>query len=144
MNYITLGVKCQEVPNELTLILAITGCPRKCPECHSPEQQNPDHGYPWHDNKVSQIHATYQDLITCVCIFGGELYQDKVLAIFQEIKNTTPYKTCWYLGQDLDQVPTPMFQEMEECLDFAKFGAYDKVKGGLASPETNQEFLDMQ
>lgn len=49
----------------------------------------------------------------------------------------TPYglKTALYSGDD----NFPL--ELAEVLDYIKYGHYDKNKGGLTNPATNQKFL---
>ena len=35
LNYLNTGVVFQEIPDEVTLSINITGCPSRCPGCHS-------------------------------------------------------------------------------------------------------------
>lgn len=130
LKYDSYDIVFQEVPNEITLVFNITGCPHKCEGCHSK--------YLWknHGNFVSDdiknLINKYKGMITCVCFMGGdqninELNQLLILTRQEKLK------TCVYSG--LDTVDVFDLQ----LLDYLKIGSYNQDLGGLNCKTTNQK-----
>ena len=75
MRYYDRQVVFQEVPNEISLVYSITGCPLGCKGCHS--------AFTWGDQagkKLSEIDFAedlkkYDLLISCVLFYGGEWHE---------------------------------------------------------------------
>jgi anaerobic ribonucleoside-triphosphate reductase activating protein len=67
---------------------------------------------------------------------GGEWHLAQLNA-FLKIARKLKYKTALYTG--LEKIP----KVLEQNLDFAKLGPWNPALGGLASPMTNQIFLDL-
>jgi len=128
-------IVCQEIPDQITLALNISGCPVHCVGCHSPWLWR-DEGVPLDENFLSLLIDKYSSGITCVCFMGGDQAPEQVDVLASYIRKNFPHlKTAWYSGRD----------EISSAInisnfDFIKVGPYIAEKGGLRSPETNQVF----
>ena len=78
-----------DYPEEIVAVLGLCGCPFRCRFCH-----NGDLVYcsKWKDMEIKEIKSMideYSDIITGVCITGGEpLFQvDGLISLVSEIKN---------------------------------------------------------
>ena len=60
----------QEIPDEVTLAISISGCPNRCPGCHSPQLRE-DIGEPLTEETLTALLERYRGAITCVCLMGG-------------------------------------------------------------------------
>ena len=122
----------QEVPGEVTLALNISGCPCRCPGCHSPHLWE-DTGEPLTSGLLDDLIARYEGLVTCVAFMGGDQAPDEVFRLAQYVKETHPMlKTAWCSGRI--KMPT------NGTLDYVKLGPYVETLGGLKSERTNQRF----
>ena len=121
----------QEVPNEMSLAIAITGCLQRCVGCHSRELWE-DRGEVLDVETLCGLLNQHQG-ITCVCLFGGEHNIDALTELFLYAHKRI--KTAWYSG--LDRLPKE-HQGILQYLDFYKEGHFDLELGGLDSPITNQ------
>lgn len=127
----------QEVPNEISLGISISGCIIRCKGCHSREL--------WEDKGTVLGLTEFQWLInqhqgiTCVCLFGGEHDIDSLIELLKYAHGRV--KTAWYCG--LDMVPKDKL-DILNYLDFLKLGHYDQELGGLDSPTTNQHLFKVE
>ena len=93
LKYDGYSIVMQEVPNEVSLAINISGCPHKCEGCHST--------YLWEYNgeyltdDINTLLDKYSDLITCVCFMGGDQNQEDLLFCLKEVKARN-LKTCLY------------------------------------------------
>lgn len=123
----------QEVPDEISLSLAISNCPRRCEGCHS--------DYLWSDcgrdafevlkSKLNEV----SDYITCVLFMGGddEKQKDSLLECIQYIKNNySNLKIALYTGAET------VDNDILKRLDYIKVGPYIQSLGGLNKITTNQ------
>ena len=126
-------IVCQEIPDQISLAVNISGCPNRCPGCHSP--------WLW-ENEVkemttdllSSIIGQYSAAITCFCFMGGDADPSEIQRLSRWIKEEYPHlKTAWYSGRE--SVPDGFDVK---CLDYIKLGPYIESLGGLKSPTTNQ------
>ena len=62
----------QEIPDEVTLAVNLTGCPVHCPGCHSP----------------------------CICLMGGDADPAAVEGICAYIKQEMGLRSAWWSGRD--------------------------------------------
>ena len=137
MKYIDCKVVFKEIPDEVSLAFNISGCPVKCKNCHSK--------YLWSDtgvelnwsNIVNSIEVN-KEVITCVAFMGGDSNLDALSDLAKWIKNNTELKVCWYSGRDLSNGVN------YDYFDYLKTGPYEKDKGGLDSPTTNQKFYKIK
>ena len=133
MKYLDTKIMFQEVPDEISLAINITGCPCYCEGCHSPYLAE-DTGEILSEKALSALIETNPG-ITCVCFMGGDAYKQEIIDLFRFLKEQYGLKTCWYSGRDMDYG-----YEGLKYLDFIKVGPYIKEKGPLNSPTTNQRF----
>ena len=128
-------IVAQEIPDELTLALNISGCPQKCEGCHSPWLWK-DEGLELSEHFLKLLIDKYLGDITCVCFMGGDQSPEQINSLAGYIKEVYPaIKTAWYSG----------FNEIHSAIslnnfDFIKIGKYIPSKGGLRSANTNQIF----
>lgn len=131
LKYANYDVVFQEVPEEVSLAIAISGCKLRCKGCHS--------RYLWEDRGEPLDVETLCGLlnqhngITCVLLLGGEHDIDTLTELFMYAHKRV--KTAWYCG--LDMIPKDKLGILD-YLDFCKLGHYDIELGGLDSPTTNQ------
>ncbi len=129
-----VDVVFQEVPDELSLLVAFAGCPLQCPGCHSPELWHASSAAPFDRTALRSLIERYRSLISCVCFFGGEWQMEALLDLLLEAR-AHALKTCLYTGlEDVDL-------RLKGQLDFLKTGPWRPECGGLDSPSTNQRFV---
>ena len=137
MKYLYDIITFQEVPDEVSLCIAITGCKVRCFGCHSRELWE-DRGTPLTIEELENLLGKHKG-ITCLCLFGGEHDIDALTELFQYAYKKV--KTAWYCG--LDIIPKDKLGIIQ-YLDFLKLGHYDHELGGLSSPTTNQRFYHIE
>lgn len=133
LKFINSEVVFQEIPNEITLAINISGCPVHCTDCHSK--------FLWENTGTELNLFTLNNLIisnpgiTCVCFMGGDGREEATRKLIFNIKQLYPkLKTGWYLGRK-----TLDINEDYKFIDYLKIGPYIKELGGLDSPTTNQK-----
>ncbi len=128
-------IVCQEVPEEVSLAVNISGCPNHCPGCHSPWLWE-DAGEAMTEELMRGLIGKYRNAITCVCFMGGDAAPEEIEMMAKWVKLKFPHlKTAWYSGRE-----TPPEGFDIKSLDFIKLGPYIESLGGLKSPATNQAF----
>ena len=134
LKYVDTKVVFQEVPNEITLAINISGCPCNCRGCHSSYLAE-DIGEPLDLQHLTNLIDSNKG-ISCVCIMGGDANPSKVDDIAQDIKEYYPeLKVGWYSGRQ------ELSKEIElKWFDYIKLGPYIPVRGPLDNPYTNQKF----
>ena len=126
----------QEVPGHIALGFVCTGCPLRCPGCHSVDTWDPKHGERLTSQRFLGLFERYKHLITCVVFFGGE-WQEGDLVYFLKLATQQGLATCLYTG--LEDVP----EQLKAQLTYVKTGRYVAELGGLASHLTNQRFIEI-
>lgn len=133
MKYVDAKVVFAEIPDEITLAINISGCPVRCPDCHSK--------YLWEDIGESldrdSLHSLIENNkgITCLAFMGGDANVAYLQTLFYWVKTRYPHlKVAWYSG--IDKVLTNVDVKY---LDYIKVGPYIKEKGPLNSRSTNQK-----
>lgn len=132
LKYITTAITFAEIPDEITLCINITGCPNRCPGCHSP--------FLWENKGKDLSQRTLEQFIkensgiSCVCLMGGD--QDPfIINLLGEVIHKTGKKSAWYSGKE------EISPEIDlKNFDFIKVGPYIEELGGLDNPITNQKF----
>ena len=138
LKYKETQVTFEEVPSEVSLCINITGCPIRCPECHSKHL--------WEDigeSLDSTSLATLLDKnkgITCVAFMGGDAYPEEIIELAKWVKENTLLKVCWYSGTNLYEKLNPKLK----YFDYVKTGSYKAELGGLDSVTTNQRFYEVK
>ena len=136
LKYLGYSIVFQEVPNEVTLAINISGCPHKCEGCHSKYLWEYEGNYISDD--LYKLIKQYDGLITCVCFMGGEQNpMDLIYCLY--IAHQCGLKTCLYSG--VDSLNYLIAIGVSTNCDYIKTGHYDEQLGGLNSPTTNQRFF---
>lgn len=134
LKYLGYSVVFQEVPNEVSLAINVSGCPYKCRGCHSK--------FLWEDRgdvlveHLNSLIEHYKGLISCVCFMGGDQNTDDLMTCIGIVKEHG-LKTCLYTGLDEMGILLP---NILDSLDYIKVGRYIEELGGLDSDKTNQRF----
>lgn|SRR5574344_372665 len=168
LKFYNYDIVCQEIPDEITLAVNITGCPNRCQGCHSPWLQQ-DIGAVLTEKSLCEIINKYKSGITCVCFMGGDGEPEEVLRLAAIIRDKyRNLKTGWYSGNDSvylhdgedftykkshkpkdnltaenyedDSKPLRIrIERLSEYLNYIKTGSYIEKAGGLRSLHTNQK-----
>lgn len=134
LKYVDTKIVFQEIPDEITLAINISGCPCNCKGCHSSYLAK-DIGEPLDLQHLTNLIDSNKG-ISCVCIMGGDANPSEVDDIAQDIKEYYPeLKVGWYSGR----------QELSKDIelgnfDYIKLGPYIEEFGPLNSKTTNQRF----
>lgn len=134
IKYVDQKVVFQEFPDEITLALNISNCPCNCEGCHSSYLAD-DIGTPLTEYTLEVLIKATKG-ITCVGFMGGDASPEDIVKLAKFIKKRYPnIKVGWYSGRDFiaDCVNSNI-----QYFDYIKVGKYDKDKGPLNNPNTNQ------
>ena len=135
LKYLGYSIVCQEVPDEVSLVINVSGCPHKCEGCHSK--------YLWEyaghyvSDDLDKLLNKYHGLITCVCFMGGDQNQEELLELLMNV-HRHKLKTALYTGVDNLQ---DLSVRVLGNLDYCKIGHYDDSSGGLNNKHTNQKMF---
>ena len=122
----------QEIPDELTLAVNLTGCPCHCPGCHSPHLWE-DTGTELDADTLRAIHAEYAGEVTCICLMGGDADPAAVERLCAFVKQEMGLHSAWWSGRP----ELPQGIDLAH-FDYVKTGPYVEALGGLKSRKTNQ------
>lgn len=142
LNYSYYQIYMSEIPNEISLGIVVLGCDIHCPDCHSPHTWDINcqgQGYSLTYASLSKI-IDIQRYMTCILFFGGEWKSNFLLDILKQLKNNYSYKLALYTGRKLLYIHK---LGLLPYLDYIKVGAYDKLKGSLIYPSTNQRLYKL-
>lgn len=132
LRFVSYDIVFQEIPDEVSLAINISGCPHRCAGCHSPHLRQ-DIGEELTEEIIASILKKYKQSITCVCFMGGDNNPKKVNKLADFIRKQG-LKTAWYSGFfNIQNVDIKVF-------DYVKIGPYIEKYGGLNSKNTNQRF----
>jgi anaerobic ribonucleoside-triphosphate reductase activating protein len=137
MRYYDRQVVFQEVPNEISLVYSITGCPLRCKGCHSPFTWGEQTGQELTELGFAEDLGKYDLLISCVLFYGGEWHEEQLIQLLSIARNDFGLKTCLYTGQN------SLSERIVEQLTFLKTGCWIEQLGGLQSPTTNQVLINV-
>ncbi len=133
IRYWNYDIVFAEFPNETTLALNITGCPNRCPGCHSPHLQT-DCGQVLDEAELRGLLDRYGVAITCVGFMGGDAAPAEVERLAAFVRDERPrLRIGWYSGRS--ELPAEI---RPERFDYIKLGAWVEARGPLTSPTTNQ------
>ena len=138
LKYLGYSIVLQEVPDEISLAINISGCPHKCEGCHSKYLWEYEGEYL--SEYFINIIETYKLFISCICFMGGEQNQEELLEYLKYTKSIG-LKTCLYSGCDsINDV-----EILLPYLDWVKVGSYneslktnDNVQYGIKLSTSNQ------
>ncbi len=132
MRYADWDIVFQEVPDEVTLALNISGCPHRCEGCHSPHLRE-EVGEVLTEEVLDGLLNRYPS-VTCVGLMGGDGDLEGVCRMARYIRKRGR-KVAWYTGMQA----LPQGWDIG-LFDYIKVGPYVQALGGLRSPHTNQRF----
>ena len=133
LKYVNTGIVFQEIPDEVTLAINISGCPCRCPGCHSHYLWE-DIGLPLNTDAIDAFINQYGHNITCIAFMGGDGDPKGVDMLAQYIHEEHPqYKVAWYSGRV--RITSAV---NKSDFDYIKVGPYLKHLGPLKSTTTNQ------
>jgi len=136
LKFVDFKVTFQEVPDEISLCINLSGCPHKCEGCHSSYLQE-DIGTVLTTQLLDKMIESNSG-ITCVCFLGGDNDIPSLCTLAEHIKNNHRLKVAWYTG--LNWIPSSIDRPTYITFDFVKSGPYIKSLGPLTSNTTNQRF----
>ena len=133
LKYVNTGIVFQEIPDEVTLAINISGCPCRCPGCHSRYLWD-DIGLPLCPEAIDDFVARYGSDITCIAFMGGDAEPQSVDMMAQYIHDSYPrLKVAWYSGR------THVSSAVTKTdFDYIKIGPYIRHLGPLKQATTNQ------
>lgn len=137
LKYYSFNTVFQEIPDEVSLCFEITGCPLRCPGCHSPHLRNPKLGTPLTENSLGDLIEKNIDLITCILFMGGEWEEEELIKHLHFIQSNFGLKTALYTGAE-DVSPS-----IKKHLNYLKTGPYIEEYGPLNTETTNQVLLNL-
>lgn len=124
----------REIPDEVTLAINISGCPVKCPGCHSSYLAQ-DIGEALDKDSLGAL-VRKNPGISCVSFMGGDADPAYIRELSLWLKENWPgLKTGWYSGRDIKQA-----EPVLDALDFVKVGPFIDEYGPLDWETTNQRF----
>lgn len=132
MKYVDTKVVFREVPDEVALAINISGCPVKCPGCHSSYLVQ-DIGEPLDSASLDKL-IDENPGISCVSFMGGDADPAYVRGLALQVRGRG-LRTCWYSGRGIENA-----RPFLDALDFVKVGPFIDECGPLDNPQTNQRF----
>lgn len=135
LKYVNYSIVCEEVPDEISLVINISGCPYQCKGCHS------EYLWEYTGNYISDdlesIINPYKNYITCVCFMGGDQNIIELYKLCEQIKDKYNLKICIYSGNNSGVIFSDFI--VNRLIDYLKIGSYQKELGGLDKKTTNQK-----
>lgn len=129
LKYVDTKVVFAEIPDEICLAVNISGCPIRCPDCHSK--------YLWDsigkDLTFEELSSLIQKNkgVSCVLFMGGDREPQYIKELAEKVHNTFNLKVACYFGSNTTF-------GIEDALNYIKIGPFIKALGPLDSPTTNQ------
>ena len=132
LKYYNNDIVFQEIPDEVTLAVNLTGCPCHCPGCHSPQLWE-DIGDELDEAVLQKMYEEYAGEVTCIALMGGDADPAAVERLCAFVKREMGLRSAWWSGRpDLPEgIDLSAF-------DYVKTGPYVAALGGLKSRNTNQ------
>ena len=141
LKYLGYTISFQEVPNEISLVFNISGCPYKCKGCHSTYLWGYKGNYLSKD--IDSIFNEYLGMFSCVCFMGGDTNLIELKELLKLCKSKG-LKTCIYTGTD----DISIFKDCMKYLDYIKYGSYkeelkcdNNIFYGVKLATSNQKML---
>ena len=120
LKYISYAITMQEVPDEVSLVINISGCPHKCEGCHS--QYLSEYSGHFVKDDLDRLINQYDGFISCICFMGGDQNIKELNELLKYIKEKYRLKTSIYSGSD----DFNLFKDSLKYLDWLKIGSYKK------------------
>ncbi|MDF2882196.1 MAG: Na(+)-translocating NADH-quinone reductase subunit [Clostridiaceae bacterium] len=139
LKYISYSIALQEVPDEISLVINISGCPHLCEGCHSQYLTKYEGNYLLDD--LEELINIYYGMITCVCFMGGDQNMIELDTAIEYV-HRKGLKTCVYSGSD----DFSIFKCSLKYLDWLKIGSYkqelsvdNNIQHGIKLATSNQK-----
>lgn len=133
LKYVNTDIVFQEIPDEVTFAINISGCPCRCPGCHSHYLWD-DVGLPLDTAAIDDFISRLKADITCIAFMGGDADPKGVNQLAQYVHEEYPQlKVAWYSGRI--RIPSTV---SKTDFDYIKVGPYIRHLGPLSKPTTNQ------
>ncbi len=130
LRFVSYDILFQEVPDEVSLAVSISGCPNRCSGCHSAHLMG-DEGQELCEESLAGLVDRYRGSITCVCFMGGDAEPQTIERLAEFVHSQFGLKSAWYSGRN--NMPSDL-----NSFDYVKLGDYREALGGLNSRTTNQ------
>lgn len=125
-----VSVVFAEIPDQICLAINISGCPHRCPNCHSPYLRK-DIGEDLTIHVLENLIKKNKG-VTCLLFMGGDADKDYLVKLSSYITDLG-LLVGWYSGEDsLD------LDFYKKYFDYIKVGSYIKELGPLICKTTNQ------
>ena len=99
IRYHNFDIVFAEIPDETTLAINLTGCPNRCPGCHSPHLCS-DSGRVLDERELAALLRLYGRSVTCVCFMGGDADPGGVARLAEFVRREWPrLRVGWYSGR---------------------------------------------
>lgn len=139
LKYTDTDIVFQEIPDEVTLAVSLSGCPCRCPGCHSKHLWG-DGGEPLTEQAVDRMLDTYGGRVSCIALFGGDAAPAEVDEIAANIRRRHPrLHTAWWSGRTLLSKAVQL-----NNFDYIKLGPYLAHLGPLKNRRTNQRLYKVE
>jgi len=132
LKYYNTDIVFQEIPDEVTLAVNLTGCPCHCPGCHSPQLWE-DIGDELDAAVLQKMYEEYAGEVTCIALMGGDADPAAVERLCAFVKRKMGLHSAWWSGR----ADLPEGIDLS-AFDYVKTGPYVAALGGLKSRNTNQ------
>lgn len=133
LRFVNTDVVFQEIPDEVTLAINISGCPCRCPGCHSRYLWD-DIGEPLTSEAIEGFLGQFGKDITCLALMGGDGDPVAINDLARYIHGHHPaYRVAWYSGRI--RIPSNI---CKADFDYIKVGPYIRHLGPLSKCTTNQ------
>lgn len=133
LRYTDTDIVFQEIPDEVTLAVNLSGCPCRCPGCHSKHLWG-DVGEPLTAEAIECLLSRQPAGVSCIALMGGDAAPAEVDKLASTLKQHHPnLRTAWYSGRTIISPQVNL-----DHFDYLKIGPYLAHLGPLKSPRTNQ------
>ena len=133
LKYTDYTIVFQEVPDEVSLAINLSGCPYRCKGCHSPHLQQ-ETGEELSERVLSGLLQSYAHAITCVCLW-------EVTPKVEAVCRLATY--CSYrMGRETQKQPgiretISLILQAAGCFDYVKTGPFLEALGRIR-PKNDQ------
>ena len=124
----------QEIPNEISATVVLSGCGRRCRGCHSPHYQDRNNGSFFFFDDIKDICEKYKNKASCILFFNGDMKDIDAMLDRITYCRCMGFKVALYSGYELEELDS----RLVGMLDYIKTGSYKEELGGLDKKTTNQ------
>lgn len=134
LHFANYDIVFQEFPDEITLAVNVSGCPCRCPGCHSQYLWD-NVGEPLSLERLVALAKHYGVGITCVALMGGDAEPLEALRLLADLRRALPHlRTGWYSGRQ----ELPAGFDPTAAPNYVKLGPWREECGPLSASTTNQ------